>query len=153
MCHQDIAECLQERIPKKFRKRTGREGRSLETLTAPVMFTLPSPPSVNEMYCQSHGRRVLIRKGREYKRNAASIAEAAGARPVSGDVCVTIEIYRKRRAGDLDNTLKIILDSLKGVAWIDDSQVKRIVAERFEDKGNPRAEVMIWKPEATNDMA
>lgn len=110
----------------------------------PISFILPYPPSVNKMYCQSHGRRVLIREGRDYKSNAASIARAAGARPIVGDVCVNIDIYRKRKAGDLDNTLKILLDSLKGVAWKDDSQVKRIVAERFEDKENPRAEVIVY---------
>lgn len=105
--------------------------------------TLPYPPSANNLYATVRGRRVLTAQGRRFKATAATTALAAGMRPMTGEVQVRIDVYRPRRAGDLDNTLKSILDSLKGVAWADDSQVKRIDAERFEDKANPRAVVTI----------
>jgi Holliday junction resolvase RusA-like endonuclease len=55
-------------------------------------------------------------------------------------------VFRPARRGDLDNTLKSILDSLTGIAWDDDSQVRCIYAERREDKVNPRVEVEIIQP-------
>lgn len=105
--------------------------------------TLPYPPSVNHMYATYCGRRVLTAEARQYKRTASLTAYRAGFRPLAGDVRVTVNLYRQRRAGDLDNGLKALLDSLKGIAWTDDAQVKRIEAERHEDKENPRAEVVI----------
>lgn len=108
-----------------------------------MTLTLPYPPSVNAMYATVGRRRVLSREGRTFKETAAALAYRAGVRKLAGDVKVTINLFRPRRAGDCDNFSKAVLDSLKGVAWIDDAQVKRITAERFEDPSNPRAEVTI----------
>jgi Holliday junction resolvase RusA-like endonuclease len=106
-------------------------------------LTLPYPPSTNNLYATVRGRRVLTREGRQYKERAAALAVAHGMKPVDGEVSVTLRLYRPRRAGDIDNSLKSVFDSLKGVAWRDDSQVKRIEAERFEDKANPRVEIVV----------
>jgi crossover junction endodeoxyribonuclease RusA len=106
-------------------------------------LTLPYPPSTNHLYATVRGRRVLSREGCQYKELAALLAIQHGLRPVDGEVVVTLRVYRPRRAGDLDNSLKAVLDSVKGLAWHDDSQVKRIEAERFEDKVNPRVEMIV----------
>lgn len=108
-----------------------------------MTFTLPYPPSTNNLYATVRGRRVLSAAGRAFKLTAAALATAAGVRPVSTEVSVTVDVYRPARRGDLDNTLKSLLDSLTGVAWDDDSQVAHIVARRHEDKHNPRVEVTI----------
>jgi crossover junction endodeoxyribonuclease RusA len=107
------------------------------------VLTLPYPPSTNNLYATVRGRRVLSREGRQYKERAAILAVAHGMKPVDGEVVVTLKVYRPRRAGDLDNSIKAVLDSVKGLAWRDDSQVKRIEAERFEDKVNPRVEMEV----------
>lgn len=106
-------------------------------------LVLPYPPSTNNLYATVRGRRVLTREGRQYKAKATLLALAHGLRPLDGEVSVTLSLYRPRRAGDIDNSLKSVFDSLKGVAWHDDSQVKRIEAERFEDKHNPRVEIVV----------
>jgi Holliday junction resolvase RusA-like endonuclease len=63
--------------------------------------------------------------------------------PLVGDVSVTLRVYRQAKRGDLDNSIKVSLDSLIGVAYADDSQIVRIVAERYDDKRNPRVEVEV----------
>jgi len=108
-----------------------------------MTFTLPFPPSTNNLYATVRGRRVLSAEGRRFKQAAAAMALSAGVRPLTGDVSVALDVYRPRRAGDLDNTIKATLDALKGIAWADDSQVTRIVATRFEDKRNPRVDAMV----------
>ncbi len=60
-----------------------------------------------------------------------------------GPVSVNVRVYRPARRGDLDNCLKVLLDALKGIAFVDDSQVVHIHARRYEDKANPRAEVTV----------
>lgn len=103
--------------------------------------TLPYPPSVNHMYGTFNNRRVLSRGGRVYKETVSMLLRSE--RPVDGEVSIDVKLYRPRKSGDLDNSLKAILDSLKGWLWHDDKQVTRIHAERFDDKVNPRAEVMV----------
>jgi len=111
-----------------------------------AIVTLPYPPSVNKLYATVAGRRVLSEAGRSYKATAAIEASRQGMRPITkGDVAVKVEVYRPRRAGDLDNRLKALLDSLKGIAFTDDEQVADIHARRFDDKANPRVVVQVLR--------
>jgi Holliday junction resolvase RusA-like endonuclease len=71
------------------------------------------------------------------------IAMVQGVTPVSGPVAVFLDVYRPRRRGDLDNLLKATIDSLNGVAYLDDQQVEQIMAVRYEDKRAPRVEVSV----------
>ena len=105
--------------------------------------TLPYPPSVNELYATVHGRRVLSKKGRDYHRQAGACANVQGIQPTLFPVALTVHLFRPRKAGDLDNYLKSLQDALKGVAWLDDSQVVEIHAFRHDDKDNPRVEIEI----------
>ena len=82
-----------------------------------------------------------------YRQAVAAAAQAAGCEPHSEPVNVVIDLVFARpqshlrknglRAGapvlprcDLDNCAKAVLDSLNGVAWVDDSQVSRLVVEK-----------------------
>jgi len=106
-------------------------------------ITLPVPPSANRYWRNFRGRMVVSAEARAYKEQAAWIAKAAGMEPVAGDVSVTLRVYRQAKRGDLDNSIKVSLDSLNGVAYSDDSQIVRIVAERYDDKRNPRVEIEV----------
>lgn len=86
---------------------------------------------------------MLSSEGRRYKKTAGYMANLQGAEQLDGEVVVLMRFFRPRRGDDLDNRLKACLDCLKGIAWKDDRQVKRIEAERFEDPQNPRVEVTI----------
>lgn len=108
-----------------------------------MTITLPPAPSANRYWRNFRGRMVTSAEARAYKEQAAWIARAAGMEPVTGDVSVTMRVYRAAKRGDLDNSIKVSLDSLIGVAYTDDSQIVRIVAERYDDKANPRVEVEV----------
>ena len=82
-----------------------------------------------------------------YRRAIAQAAADAGATPVTTPVCVEIEAVFLRPKShstqkglkatapamprpDADNIAKAVLDSLKGIAWRDDTLVRRLVIEK-----------------------
>jgi Holliday junction resolvase RusA-like endonuclease len=81
---------------------------------------------------------VLSAEARKYKADVAKIVTAG---PIIGPVMLKLAFYRPRKSGDLDGRLKVLLDALQGVLYLDDKQVEEIHAYRFDDKKNPRAEV------------
>jgi len=108
-----------------------------------MTITLPPPVSANRYWRNFRGRMVVSAEAKAYKEQVAWIARAAGVEPATGNVAVTLRVYRQAKRGDLDNSIKVSLDSLIGVAYADDSQIVRIVAERYDDKRNPRVEVEV----------
>lgn len=108
-----------------------------------MTITLPQPVSANRYWRNFRGRMVVSAEAKAYKEQVAWIARAAGVEMLTGDVSVTMRVYRQAKRGDLDNSLKVSLDSLIGIAYADDSQIVRIVAERYDDKRNPRVEVEV----------
>jgi crossover junction endodeoxyribonuclease RusA len=106
-----------------------------------IKITLPFPPSVNTLYATYKGRRILSKEGRQFKKTVELLV--GKTTPTTNEVAVTVEIYRPRRTSDLDNRLKGLLDSMTGLFYVDDKQIVEIHAYRYEDKGNPRAEVEI----------
>jgi len=82
-----------------------------------------------------------------YRQAVALAAKAAGCEPHAEPVNVVIDLVFARpkshllKSGvrsdapklprcDLDNCAKAVLDALNGVAWVDDSQVSRLVVEK-----------------------
>ncbi len=96
-----------------------------------IKITLPYPPSVNRLW-RHVGHRVLVSKeGRQYRVQVAMALRMAGIEPLEGPVSLEIVLQPPdRRRRDLDNCLKILIDSLEhGGAFADDSQVKRLLVE------------------------
>jgi Holliday junction resolvase RusA-like endonuclease len=84
---------------------------------------------------------LISEEGREYKRTVAILGCACD--PMTGPVSLTYFVYRPRKVGDLDNYLKGLLDALKGIAFIDDAQVVELHGFLYDDKTNPRVDVVI----------
>ena len=105
---------------------------------------LPLPPSVNH-YLVSTGRggRALSQEARNWKAAADIAIMHARLVRYDGPVAVYMHVYRERKAGDLDNRVKLTLDALNGIAWGDDAQVVELHAYRRDDPANPRVEVEI----------
>lgn len=78
-----------------------------------------------------------------FRKSVAAIAAQTGSTLLGGPVVVEIRSYRPRRSGDCDSAIKPILDSLQGCVLVNDSQVVEVHAYRFDDKVNPRYEVII----------
>lgn len=107
------------------------------------VVTLPYPPSANRYW--RHDRGVIHRstEANEYIKAVGIMCLGFGIKPLVGNVSVILNFYRPAKRGDLDNSLKVILDSLRGFAYEDDSQIVEIHAMRHESKDDPRVEVSI----------
>lgn len=115
-------------------------------LTADVkLLVFDLPPSANRYWrIGSHGRLYVSEDAQSYKDDVALLARQQGLRePLEGDVAVMFRFFRKRKSGDLDNKLKVLIDALKGIAYADDKQITELHAYRFDDPSNPRVEVEI----------
>jgi crossover junction endodeoxyribonuclease RusA len=107
-----------------------------------LSFQLPYPVSANRYWRSFRGRQVVSAEARAYKAEAALRARLAGAvSPFAGGVRVELALHprkplratgRPTRCIDVDNALKVLIDSLNGVAWVDDAQVVRLAIERAE---------------------
>lgn len=119
-----------------------REKRAV-TFEAVKVFhaQLDYPPSANRYWRTFRNVVVKSKEARAYQ--AAVKLRFAGRKPMRGPVTVSLNVFRPKRTGDLDNSIKVLLDALKGIAYVDDSQVVEIHAWRNEDKFNPRVVVKV----------
>ena len=86
-------------------------------------------------------------------KSAIRAAAMAGSSPLSEPVACTLRFFRKFKAtarnfGDADNLAKAVLDAVNGLAFVDDSQITRLISEKFTDMENPRVEVSIEPADA-----
>jgi len=88
---------------------------------------------------QSGKRRFNPREYEDYKEELGWYARRVMGkrRPYTSAVSIRVWLFKKRRGilkkswGDIDNFLKAILDSLNGICYLDDAQVKKVEAEKF----------------------
>lgn len=107
-----------------------------------MKLTIPYPPSVNRYWLTARGgRRFLSKQARLFKEQVKQLV--GNQQILTGPVSLSIDVFRPRKRGDLDNVMKAILDSFNGLLYKDDGQVVIIIARRHDDKLNPRVEVEI----------
>lgn len=107
------------------------------------ILTLPMPPSANRYWRNYKGVTVISDEARAYKRDAAEIIKALHVTPAQGPLAAYLVFYFARRGADLDNRIKVALDSMNGLCYIDDKQVDEIHAKRRYDSRRPRVEIVI----------
>ena len=106
---------------------------------------LPYPVSVNRMF-KYRGSKQLSDEAIAYKWQVLADARNQGViEPIQGRVGVNIQVFPKARRGDLDNLLKLTLDSLNDVAWKDDRMIDEIVIQRRELVKEPYIILRVWK--------
>lgn len=97
----------------------------------PLTLHLPYPKSVNDYYhSKQGGGRYISAKGKAFKTKVQS--DYADLQPIADNVRVKIIIHpRQNKDGsehkvciDIDNGNKCILDSLNGIVYNDDKQIK-----------------------------
>ena len=113
----------------------------------PVMnqiYLATKVPSVNHYWKGSGRHRYISPEGKAFKQQVAWQAKRNNFQVFEGDIEVIIHWFKKgRQRGDLDNILKVILDSLNGVGYQDDQQVKSITAKMWEQTGADGVEIRV----------
>lgn len=111
---------------------------------------LPYPPSVNTLWVNNRrGGKSVSSEHVQYRHLVKALTrlqiihQGGSVNPLLGKIRLTIDAYRPRRRGDLDNVLKTLIDGLQGTAFRNDEQVVQIVASRYDDARNPRVEVIV----------
>jgi crossover junction endodeoxyribonuclease RusA len=128
-----------------------------------MKLSLPYPVSSNRYWKSFPGPHgsVVVKTSNEaevYKRSVGWLAKKAGLRsPIPGliELCVTLHPIKPKtlvagrdlRSIDLDNCLKVTIDALNGIAYEDDSKIRRILAERGEPVEGGSIEVEIRRYE------
>lgn len=106
-------------------------------------IVLPLPPLGNR-YLRRAGHTIYkTKEAKEYCEYVSFVGAQRKAKVLSGDVKIAVDVYRARRAGDLDGYQKVLLDSLEGVLYENDRQIVDNHSRRFDDPKNPRVEVTV----------
>ena len=115
-----------------------------------MTITLLGEPKSNQKIYKitSRGRFASMYMSKEGNAIKSSYIKQAKSqwcnKTLTGDVYVDIRLYfGTKRKCDIDNFGKLLLDSLTGVVWDDDSQIKKMSVEKFYDKLQPRIEISI----------
>lgn len=111
-----------------------------------MIYYLPYPISANRYWKSFRGRTVRSKEANEYKAavmeevRSKVVKNAMTLKPVSIVVMLQPKLTAKGVASktvmDLDNCLKVAIDALQGIAYDNDAQIKRIVAEYGEPVPN-----------------
>lgn len=118
---------------------------NLERKYRTVTLTLPFPPSVNRMWRSVNGKMLLSREARVYLAQVAfTIRSEKFEKDVRLEADITVHAKDNRRR-DLDNLMKITLDSLeKSEVFENDSQFDKLTISRGEvDPQDPRVVINI----------
>lgn len=132
-----------------------------------LALALPYPVSANRYWrtyvVMGHAQTVVSPEAKAYRREVAWRLKVAKVRkPIEGRIELGVVLHprmpldavqRMRKHGDqwddgitcidLDNSLKVLCDALKGHAFVDDRFIWRILAERGEPVTQPYVEVYI----------
>lgn len=116
-----------------------------------MKLVLPYPVSANRYWRsfvpRGHKRAIVIvsDEAKAYKSEVGWMAKSQGVmKPLLNLVELRLRLVPANGiCMDLDNALKVTIDALKGIAYADDKQVWRIVADRGEADGKARLEVEI----------
>lgn len=72
-------------------------------------------------------------------------AQLGNGVPYSDSVGLRIKFYYRDRRRDIDGGIKMTLDALQGVLYVNDRQVKVLNVQLLHDKSNPRVEAECWR--------
>lgn len=111
-----------------------------------MTLTLPYPPSANHRR-NAQGRTHVSTSAKEYKKSVQTLCLLHRVEPLHGRLKVTIHLWRPRKAGVLNNRIKILIDALQGAAYTNGKQIVELHTYRHDDKRNPRADVEIFERE------
>ena len=108
-----------------------------------MKLTIPQlPPSDNHLYGQTGHRRFMYKEGKEWKEFVVLLATQARPTLLKAKVRAKVDFYLKRDR-DTHGSLKILYDSLEGIAYENDKQIYKQEINKYFDKDYPRIEIEI----------
>lgn len=112
----------------------------MKTIT---LTTKPIP--LNSLYRSINGRQIISKLGRATKTALEwEVRSQWRSKPLEGNVAINLLLYfGDRRKRDIDAYLKVLLDSMNGVVYGDDSQINELHVYKDVDTDNPRVEIVI----------
>lgn len=109
-----------------------------------LFFTIPVPPSLNRRFKPNKHRTFALNEAvHAYKSTVAILAIPHHFTPLDGKLFAQVTIYRPSDRGDADNYEKALWDSLQGILYHNDKQIKRHILTLEVDKQNPRLEIAV----------
>lgn len=103
------------------------------------------PQSTNHLYSAFGSRVYMNKKGKDLKLDYQWQANMQWRKPLlTDDIELDVRLFfPDGRRRDWDNFHKLSMDSLTGIVWGDDSQIKKVTVEKFIDHKNPRIEIEV----------
>jgi len=109
-----------------------------------LTLTLPVPPSINRRFRPTHRNPYTLTEAvRNYKTTVALLALEHNFTPLTGKLFAQVTIYRPADRGDADNYTKVLFDSLEGILYHKDAQIKRYTVTVLTDKHSPRTIITV----------
>jgi Holliday junction resolvase RusA-like endonuclease len=100
------------------------------------------PPSANVYWRWS--KRRGVHRSKKAKAYIAKVRRLYAPRPLTERVSVRIDVHLCR--GDVDNRVKVTLDALKGLAFVDDKQVRSFEVHGYESSSKTDRVVVRIEP-------
>lgn len=110
-----------------------------------IELHLPYPPSVNRYYRNVHGRTLISRDGRAYRRRVHEMLAVRRIPPLEGPLALVVDLFPPdRRRRDADNAMKAICDSLEHAGlYKDDSQIVHLEVHKLDPVQGGDCEVFV----------
>jgi Holliday junction resolvase RusA-like endonuclease len=102
-------------------------------------------PSNQTIYLQKWKMRFMKKSAKEIKEKRMQEVKSQYAwDPLDYSLFMRVKYYHwSHTKRDIDNYAKLVLDSMAGIVFVDDSQIKYLFLSKHYDKHNPRVEVSI----------
>lgn len=123
----------------------------------PIILVIPGNPVPLERPRVTRSGTITPKRSAEAKNEIAQLTKIAlmghpERFPLHEEFNVTASFYEgvktESHMADVDNCLKLLLDALNGIVWVDDKLVTRIEATIERGNPHPRTEFMITKRRA-----
>lgn len=123
-----------------------------------LKLALPVPPSVNAIYYNTRGGgRRLTKKAEHYIRDVRALTNQAiddqhWSKQEKG-IWLYMDMvfyFPDRRRRDSHNCLKVLLDALESIVYVDDMYVMPRIQSVEYDKDNPRVEISVVQQTKNN---
>lgn len=113
------------------------------------IILLGNPLSTNHIYKTSCVRKFasvyMSKDGKDLKESYQwQLKSQYKGKPLKTDIDLRIELFfGDNRKRDIDNYNKIVIDSLTGILFEDDSQIQSLLIIKNKDLKNPRVEIQL----------